>query len=137
MINTTVEINTPVSLVVKGPTSGLTSLPDLVLIKNGVIDNTTSVSFTDLSTQYLYGMGFSPSSTGVYYLHAFGEVQAKVEVVTQSLYNTVKNLQDEALGSWQWDKTTGVLTMVRRDGTTLATFNVVDNLTNSSRELIS
>ncbi|MNY59748.1 hypothetical protein D3C86_1962240 [compost metagenome] len=60
-----------------------------------------------------------------------------MEVVTKSVYNSLRDILDESIGSWQWDKTTGGLVMLRQDGATLATFTVVDNLTTSSRERIS
>lgn len=136
MINATAEINTVVKLTLKGTGPGQVQPPDLILLKDGVVD-LTPITFAEVGVQSLYNYSFTPTATGTYVLHAYGELQARVEVVTQSLYNSVRNLQDEALGSWQWDKTTGTMVMLRQDGTTLAQFAVVDNLTTSSRERTS
>ncbi|MNK27618.1 hypothetical protein D3C87_459800 [compost metagenome] len=137
MINTASEVNTSLTLTVKGPGAGLPSPADLVLLKNGAVDTATAITFASVGIQDLYNFTFVPASTGTYTLHAFGDIQARVEVVTKSVYNSLRDILDESIGSWQWDKTTGGLVMLRQDGATLATFTVVDNLTTSSRERIS
>lgn len=136
MTSLTVEVNTPVTLTVKGLASGQPVPADLVLMKNGASDS-TAITFADTGIQALYNFTFTPITTGIYTLHAYGAIQGTVEVVTQSMYTALRNLQDESLGSWVWDKTAGTLTMLRQDGTTLASFAVVDNLTTSSRERTS
>lgn len=132
----TVEINNAVTITAQGPGASLPSPPDLALLFNGA-PSALPVSFSEIGTTVLYNFTFTPNATGTYILYAFGAIQGVVQVVTQSLYTITTNLQDEALGSWQWDKVGGTLTMLRRDGTTLATFTVVDNLTTSSRERVS
>lgn len=82
-------------------------------------------------------MTFTPNATGVWSIYAFAGMQFKVRVVAKSLYTFLANVEDEALGSWSWDKETGVLTVLRQDGTVLATHNVVDTLVASSRERVS
>lgn len=52
------------------------------------------------------------------------------------LVSSLKNIEEEALGSWKWDKTCGNMEMFRQDGTTLATFKVIDTLDEASRERI-
>jgi hypothetical protein len=112
-----------------------TSIPgDLLLLKDGVV-NGTAVAYASISGN-ICTFSFTPTTTGVYTLIGVGEVIATVEVVTKSIQAYLKNLEDEALGSWQWNKQTGVMTMLRQDGTQLAQFNVVDNLTTSSRERV-
>jgi hypothetical protein len=66
-----------------------------------------------------------------------GQIFGYVDVVSRSLDSYLKNIEDEALGSWTWDKQAGTLTMLKQDGTQLAIFNVVDNLTTASRERVS
>jgi hypothetical protein len=128
-------INTPVTLIAQGPSSGLSNPSDLVLLFNGTVSSTVP-TFAAI-TGNLYSFTFTPTVTGQYVLYCFGTIQAVVNCVTQTLYNITGNIQDEALGSWQWDKVAGTLLMLRQDGTTLAQFTVIDNLTASSRELVS
>lgn len=111
-----------------------TSVPsDLALFKDGVAD-LTPVVFTNITAGGVCTFVFTPVSTGVFTLFGQGIVLATVEVVARSPLSYLKNIEDESMGSWQWDKTTGVMTMIRQDGTQLAQFNVLDNLTTSSRE---
>jgi hypothetical protein len=135
MYSIEIEVNNPVSIIAQGPSSGLTAPPDQILLFNGAV-SVLPVTFAPVSGP-LYKMTFTPTVTGTYILYAFGQLQGVVNVVTQSLYTITKNIQDEAIGSWSWDKTAGTLIMLRQDGTTLAQFTVVDNLTTSSRERIS
>jgi hypothetical protein len=136
LIHTTIQVNSPVLLTLLNP-SGLVGqgVPgDLVLLFNGVVVVTPVITVTDVGTKGLYNFGFTPQATGTYVVYAYGAIQAQVEVVTTSVYTALQNLQDEALGSWNWDKVGGTLAMLRQDGTQLATFAVVDNLTTASRE---
>jgi len=57
-----------------------------------------------------------------------------LEVVAVTTTQILQNLADESIGSWTWNKTTGILNMIRQDGSPLANFNVVDNLSTASRE---
>lgn len=129
------QVNSVVSVMVIGNAPSLTSIPDLALFLNGVI-NSTPVTVVYSGTGNLYTLSFTPQSTGVYNLYCFTDMQARITVVNQSIYNYLQNIEDEATGSWAWDKVAGTLAMIRQDGTPLASFNVVDNLTTASRELI-
>lgn len=137
MYTQTVEVNNLVTVTAQGPGTGLSVPPDLVLLLNGAPAISPAVGFAAVGAGPLYNFTFTPTVTGKYLVYAFGAIQGVVEVVTQSLYTITRNIQDEALGSWQWDKVAGTLIMLRQDGTTLAQFTVVDNLTNSSRERTS
>lgn len=137
MYTQTIEVNNLVTVTAQGPSTGLSVPPDLALLFNGVPAVTPAVSFASAGAGPLYNFTFTPATTGTYLLYAFGAIQGVINVVTQSLYTITRNIQDESLGSWQWDKVAGTLVMLRQDGTTLAQFTVVDNLTNSSRERIS
>lgn len=128
-----VQANTQVTITTV--ISGITNPTDLSLLKDGSID-TTPVVFTNLLTSGLCKFVFTPTSTGVYTLYGQASILAAVEVVTRSPLSYLKNIEDESIGSWQWNKTTGVMTMVKQDGTQLAQFNVLDNITTSSRERI-
>jgi hypothetical protein len=136
MIHTTYQVNSPVLLTLLNP-SGLTGQPapaDLTLLQNGAVVTTPVVTVTDVGSKGLYNFSFTPQTTGTFVLYAYGAIQAQIEIVTKSIYTFMQNVEDESLGSWTWNKTAGTLTMLRQDGTQLATFAVVDNLTTASRE---
>jgi hypothetical protein len=133
----TSEVNVPITVVMQGPSSGLPIAADLVVIMNGAINSSLTMTFADLGVHGLYTYTFTPILTGTYILYAYGAIQAQVNIVTQTLFSAVQNLQDEALGSWQWNKVANTLVMLKQDGTTLATYTVIDNLTESSRERTS
>jgi hypothetical protein len=126
-------VNTPVVIVEQISTT--TQPTDLVLLLDANL-NTTPVVFTNLNTAGLSKFSFTPTVTGTYTLFGDGKVLATVEVTSRSLRSFMQNLEDESLGSWTWNKTTGAMQMLRQDGTLLASFNVIDNLNTSSRERI-
>lgn len=132
----TYPVNTNVVLTIQNPAgSGQGTAPaDLTLLKNGVIVTTPTITVTDLASHGLYNFAFTPTTTGMYVLFVYGAIQSTVEVVSQTDQSYLQNLQDEALGSWVWDKVAGTLVMLRQDGTNLASFTVIDNLTTASRE---
>ena len=130
MFETTV--NTPFSTVVFGNLSAPT---DAQLFLNGAVSPIVPV-FTSLGGG-AWSVTFTPTATGIYSLFVYGSIQVRVQCVTKSLYSMLANVEDEALGSWQWNKETGVLTILRQNGSVLATHNVVDNLTEASRERVS
>lgn len=78
---------------------------------------------------------FTPSTTGLHSLVlSDGTVAAHVEVNTRTQLSYLKNIEDEALGSWVWNRVDGTLQLLRQDGSALADFAVVDTQTESSRE---
>ena len=115
--------------------TGIIKPVDTTLIKEGTLDLTT-VNFVYMATPGLGVFSFTPITTGTYFLYADGVIQASIDIKSKSTQAYLINIEDEALGSWVWDKTTGALTMVRQDGGNLANFEVVDTLTESSRERI-
>lgn len=137
MYTQTVEVNNAFTITAQGPSTGLPQPPDMALLLNGTPVVSPAITFASAGAGPLYNFTFTPTTTGRYLLYAFGAIQGVVEVVTQSLYTITRNIQDESLGSWQWDKVAGTLVMLRQDGTTLAQFTVVDTLTTSSRERTS
>jgi hypothetical protein len=138
MFQYTFPVNTQVLFTILDP-AGTTGTPptDLTMIFNGAVVTTPVVTVTDLATKGLYNVTFTPQATGTYMIYAYGQIQGIVNVVVQTIETYLQDLLDESQGSWSWDKVGGVLTMVRQNGQTLATFNVVDNLTTASRELIT
>lgn len=128
-------VNQPVKLGFAGSTTGLVTFADLKLLKDGVVSVLT-VTTAEISNK-LYVATFTPTATGIYTLFVNGAVQATVNVVTRTSQVMLSEILDESLGSWSWDKTTGVLTLLRQTGGILATFDVVDNATTASRERTS
>jgi len=93
-----------------------------------------SVSYTTTEIgNGLYTITFTPTTTGYYTLFIQQAIAAGFNVVSRNLYSFLQNIEDEALGSWSWDKVGGVLTLVTQTGTPLASFAVTDNLTIASR----
>lgn len=128
-------LNTPIDVYVTGP--GSTAPTDLAVFANG--NSNTSVSYVRAGTtsQNIWKITFTPTATGNYAVYAFGSVQFQGTCVTRSLYSSLSVLEDTAVGSWQWNKQTGLLTLLRQNGAVLATYNVVDNSTSASREKLS
>lgn len=129
-----VAINSTVTTVVAGPDA--ITPPGGILYFNGTLSAIPVTYTRQGSTQFL-SVSFTPTATGIYTVYAFDAIQFRVNCVPQLSYDIISNLQDEALGSWTWDKTTGILTMLRQNSTTLATFTAQDTLTNASRERTS
>ena len=116
--------------------TGITSFADVLTIRDGEFVNTPALSFVEVGAG-LYLLRFTPVTTGVYYIFIEGSVQIHFEVVNRDITSIVKNIEDEALGSWKWDKKTGSLVLLRQNATQLATFAVEDNLNESSRERLT
>lgn len=127
-------LNTPFTTVVSGPTG--TPLTDVFLYLNGAASGITP-TVTQIGSSNVWRVVFTPTSTGEYSLFGFQTIQFRVTCVPKSLYSFLTNVEDEALGSWTWNKETGVLTVLRQNGSVLATHNMLDNLTSSSRERVS
>lgn len=85
----------------------------------------------------VYTLNFTPSSTGRLIIFLEGRVQVDVEIVTKTLAGALRDISDESLGSWSWNKVSGLLTLYKSDSSVLATYNVVDTLDTASRERVS
>lgn len=120
-------VNQPYTSIVSG-----TGTLNAFVVNNGSMLPVTTSTQLDATT---WMVTFTPTNSGVYSVVAFGQVQERVLVVTKLSRTMLTNVEDEALGSWQWDKQTGVLTLLRQDGSTLASFNALDSLTSASREI--
>lgn len=135
MYSNTVEVNNAVSFLAIS-TTGLNPPTDLVLFKDSAVYTGAAVTVVSASSSNAYNFTFTPIATGTYTVFAYGAIQATVFVVSKSLFTYMKNVEDESLGSWSWDKTAGTLSLLRQDGTPLASFNVTDTLTTATRERI-
>lgn len=129
-----VAINTPLTTVVSGPDTITT--PGGLLYQNGAISSVSPV-FVQQGSTVFWSVTFTPTATGVYTLYAFGAIQFRAQCVPTLSYQLLTDITDEALGSWTWDKTTGTLTILRQNGSTLAVHTALDSLTNASRERVS
>jgi hypothetical protein len=129
-----VVVNAAVTFVISGPPS--TPLTDAVLYINGTASGITP-TIVQIGSTNAWRITFTPTATGIYSFYAFGSIQLQAQSVAKSTSGVLANIEDEALGSWTWDKETGVLTVLRQNGTTMATHNVVDTLTTASRERVS
>lgn len=134
----TINISANVNTVLKVPftsinlQTGLTSFT-YTFLKDGItIAISPSPIFTEIGGG-LYVITFTPSTTGVYSLFIQGEIAASINVVVKDVYTSLANIEDQALGSWSWDKVKGTMTMYKQNGTVLATFLVKDSLTIASR----
>ena len=116
-----------------GLVTGLTTVSFAYLLNGG--STVVTPTFTEIGGG-LYTFNFTPTSTGRGSLFIQGSIQASFDVVNKDILTYLKNLEDESLGSWQWNKTSGVLTLLRQDSSVLATFNVVDTLTEAHRERV-
>lgn len=84
----------------------------------------------------VYLLHFTPTSSGVLSIFIEGYLLSPMEIVGKLLNTTIQNLEDSSLGSWTWDKVAGVMSLLRQDGSVLANFNVVDTITNASKERV-
>jgi hypothetical protein len=124
-------VNTPFTILVTGPIS-MPLTDATVLVGSG--DSSMVPTVFQLTPTNVWRVTFTPTTADVYTLYAFEEIQVRLQATTKGLESYLRNLEDEALGSWSWNKTTGLLTMLRQNGSPLATFDVVENTVESSRE---
>lgn len=69
-----------------------------------------------------------PVETGVFDVIVEDERVGTVEVVTKDIFTFLRNLEDQALGGWEWNKTSTIMTLYRQDGSVLGTFECSDGL---------
>lgn len=107
--------------------------PAPIFMLDGVLTVPTGVTYTEIGSG-LYTLNFTPATSGQWKIFIEGALQGNFEVVAKTITTFLQNIEDEAIGSWTWNKNTGALTLVRQDGTTQATFAVTDTLDSASRE---
>ena len=135
MINLETVINTTVTLpfTSTGNVTGLNSFTSIVL-NNGIV-TTPALTFVEIGSG-LYTISFTPLSTGIYTVFLQTSIVAVINVVNQDKFTFLQDIEDSLLGSWTWDKQTGVITMLTQAGITLATFNATDTPQLISRERV-
>ena len=137
MTNFVVAVNTPVQMAFKAPT-GLSSFPDFLILANGTPVASPTYTVAEVATGTgVYSVTYTPLTTGKYILYAAGSFFASLDVQARTVYSYLQNIEDEAVGSWVWNKQAGTLQMIRQDGTVLGNFAVVENITTASRERTS
>jgi hypothetical protein len=124
---------TKIAFTSTGLATGQTVFTHSFLVNGNVVAVTPT--FTEIGAG-LYTANFTPTVTGRWVLFIGGKTY-EFEVVSKTLQNGVGELLDESLGSWSWNKSTGLLTLFRGDGSTLATYNVVDTVQAASRERLT
>jgi hypothetical protein len=128
-------VNTAIKLPVTstGLATGQTNL-NAVFLKDGATA-VVAPTYTEIGGG-LYTVNFTPTTTGKWTVFVGGKTY-DVEVVSKTLQNALGEVFDQCLGSWVWNKATGLLTLYRGDGSTLATYNVTETADEASRERIS
>jgi hypothetical protein len=116
-------------------TAGQSSFPVITLLNGALLSPQPIFTFSEIG-QGLYTLTFTPAQTGEYSVYVNTQI-IKVECQQQSLQTSLQTLTDAALGSWSWNKSTGILTLLTSSGTTLATYNVTDSAQTTSRERTS
>lgn len=106
----------------------LESLPTVIkVIKEGSVVTISTEVLPVIGTS-LYSVSLTPVETGFYDIVTDGSIAGSVEVYTRDIFSFLRNLEDQAFGGWEWDKTTKVMTIYRQDGSTLATYLSEDTL---------
>lgn len=123
-----------VVFVSQGLITGLLNFPDAKLIVDGNLI-TESITYSEIGNG-LYNLSFNSSHSGTYSIFIQGGIQATFSVVLRDKFSFLKNIEDEALGSWTWNKITGEMSIIRQDSTVLGTFTILDTTDSSSRERI-
>ena len=136
MINTTTTVNETVR-VYHQDTPSSADINKISVINNGQLLELPNVTMYETDVPGVYAISYTPTTTGRALIMFNGKTVAYVEVITRSVYSFLKNIEDEAIGSWTWDKQQGKLVMIRQDGSALASFDVTDSNVAASRERTS
>ena len=125
-------VNVPFSTILRGPDNVSPPVPVLYV---GALPATVNPICVQVAGTPYWSVTFTPNVTGLYTLYAFGQLQFRTMCNNGSFIERIKNIEDEALGSWQWNKSSGELVLYRQDGTELTRYVVKDELTSASREI--
>lgn len=136
MINTDTTVNETVRVFYQGET-GIADVTKVEVINNAAVLELPNVTMLETDVPGIYLITYTPTATGRALILFDGTPVAYVEVVTRSIYSFLRNIEDEAIGSWTWDKHLGKLTLIRQDGTALASYDVTDSNVAASRERTS
>lgn len=124
-------VNVPLSV----PVNGSTPFSSYGFFINGVAQQlvgTTSAISSGLQT-----LTVTPTGTGELFVTdpVLSKIYGPFHIVTALTQTQIQTLIDGVLGSWQWNKVSGVLTFYAQNGSVLQTFTFQDSPTSSSRQL--
>ena len=138
MLNTDIIVSTATRIPFVGfnNDTGLTTF-DLMILKDGRLYTglTAAPTYSEIG-EGLYTMNVTFTETGIYTIYVENAIVAHINVRDRSLLSYLINIEDEALGSWQWNKQTNALTLSRINGQALGTFQLTDTDTLSARERV-
>lgn len=115
--------------------TGLTTFTSVVLVNGVALSPQPTVTYSEVGGGF-YNLSFTPTQTGTYQVLIQGQV-IRFSCVTTLSQSFLQTIEDSTLGSWNWNKSTGVLTLYTSTGTTLATYNVADSVSTASRARVS
>lgn len=115
--------------------TGKTVFSDMKILKDSVLVSNPTVTYSEIANG-LYQLHYTPTSTGIYEVFIEGNIYY-FEVVSKTINTILQDIFDGVLGSWQWNKLTGLLTAIRTNGSTLATYNIQDTPDAASKEKVS
>lgn len=104
--------------------SGAMDNRDVLIVLGGAQAQVTS-SVVNIALG-VYSLSFTPAETGQFDVLVDNVLIASYEVVTRSVFSFLQNLEDQALGSWEWNKSTKEMSLFRLDGTLLASYTADD-----------
>lgn len=115
-------------------TTGLTTLPVTMFVDGRPPVSTPTPTVTEVSGGYYY-LTIQPNQSGRWDIFYDGKLVYSFLVVTKLTSEFMSRIEDALLGSWSWDKQTGVLTLYTQTGDPLGTYSMVDSQSTSSRQL--
>lgn len=133
----TINISSLINVAQKIPFTSINLITGIASFAYSALKDGVTASITPTFAEIgggLYTISFTPDSTGVYCIFIQGEIACSINVTDTDLHASLANIEDQALGSWSWDKVKGTMTMYRQNGTVLASYLVKDSLTAASRD---
>lgn len=118
-----------------GLQTGLTTFPFIALLNGVPLSPVPTLTFAEMGLGG-YTFSFSPSQTGTYSVIIQGQI-VTFEVVALTTSSALQGITDGVLGSWAWDKTAGTITAYTSQGTTLATYTLVDTPNQTTKQRTS
>lgn len=135
----TAQIDTTISTTVKIPFVAINNDTgrndfDHIMLKDGVVyDNLLApIVYSEIGGG-MYVAQVTFTETGLFTFFIDDHIAATVLVRERSLTSYLVNIEDQAIGSWQWNKETKELIMYRQNGQVLSTFTLEDGLSISQR----
>jgi hypothetical protein len=118
------------------------SINDMIFFHNeNFLDHSYLAFKLDHETINFYSVTLTPGVTGVWRIFVGPNLIHTFEVVDSLdskdyLATLTREIHNESIGSWQWDKVTGELTLFAANGEEFKKYTIIDTAAESSRELI-